>query len=78
LPELLPDLLAGTSPGDRLIIVAARATNPLDPHRIPAVLRQGRHHAHLEHSLCVDVRQTQFADVFGWDDDFDVKQQEVD
>jgi uncharacterized protein (DUF58 family) len=77
LPELLPELLAGTSPGDRLIIVAARATDPLDPRRFPVALRQGRHHAHLQHSICVDVRQPQFADLFCWDDDVDVEQPEV-
>jgi uncharacterized protein (DUF58 family) len=76
LPRQLPEVLMGASPGDRLLIITVRATDPLDDRRFAAV-PEGKPRASLQQAVVVNVRSDQFAQLFESDDSPDTTTCEV-
>jgi uncharacterized protein (DUF58 family) len=68
LPGMLADALAGTSAGDRVMIVATGPIDLNDRRRFPGTPARGARRAKLHESICLDVSHPSFRQVFDADE----------
>jgi hypothetical protein len=64
LPGMLDAALAGTSAGDRIIVVGTGSIDVHDRRRFPASPARGARRAKLHDAICLDVSQSSFRQVF--------------
>jgi hypothetical protein len=66
LPGMLPEALAGTSLGDRVIVISTQPIDLSNVLRFPATADQNERRTVLRDAICLDVSRPSFAQIFDW------------